>query len=242
MELKDLSKKQRRELLSINPLLCLYGYEESADMCSDKPDICLPSSLDRQIGIEVTEYTNPNDEKDFEAFYGILRDYVSNISGRKQNVVMQNYSKEKEYRLTVWLQSGFFPRIPNVKKKREQIYKELDSLAFPQQEVLDNQYIVYLRIEDVSDYQPTDIVRIVYIEPFGQIDEMLLRKRIGVKESKLRAYKADRKNINISEYWLAVTISDPIQVDLEYFQLHNPIVSQYDKIFLIKGIKCVQIK
>lgn len=43
MEIKDLSPKQYKELVSISPLLCQYGYIESADMCSDKPDICLPS-------------------------------------------------------------------------------------------------------------------------------------------------------------------------------------------------------
>jgi len=40
MEIKDLSPKQHKELVSISPLLCQYGYIESADMCSDKPDIC----------------------------------------------------------------------------------------------------------------------------------------------------------------------------------------------------------
>ena len=243
MELKDLSKKQRKELLSIKPLLHLYGYEEKADMCDDKPDICLPSLRYRRIGIEVTEYTIPNDEEDFEAFRSILLDYIVNISGRKQNEVMQKYSKEKEYRLSVWLYGGLFPRIPSIKKKKEQIFKELDTFAFPQQKCLNNQYIASLEIEEISNSQITESnVRILYIEPFSYIDEKLLQKHIIIKENKLRAYKTEDRNKTIREYWLAITISDPIQVDLRYFQLQNRIVSQYDKIFLIKGIDCIQIK
>ena len=97
MEIKDLSPKQHKELVSISSLLCQYGYNESADMCSDKPDICLPSKNNRQIGIEITEYTYPKDEKDFSALYHLLKDYISGISERKQNVALQKFSKEIGY-------------------------------------------------------------------------------------------------------------------------------------------------
>ena len=94
MEIKDLSPKQHKELVSISPLLCQYGYIESADMCSDKPDICLPSKNNRQIGIEVTEYTYSMDEESFSVVHRLLQDYISSISERKQNNVLQKYSKD----------------------------------------------------------------------------------------------------------------------------------------------------
>ena len=77
MEIKDLSSKQHKELVSISPLLCQLGYIENADMFSDKPDICLPSKNNRQIGIEVTEYTYSKDEESISVVHRLLQDYVN---------------------------------------------------------------------------------------------------------------------------------------------------------------------
>jgi hypothetical protein len=62
------------------------------------------------------------------------------------------------------------------------------------------------------------------------------------KEEKLREYKNIEDNKSISEYWLAIIISDPIQIDIKNYQLHDTLISGYNRIFLIKGIHCVQIK
>ena len=243
MEIKDLSPKQRKELVCISSLLCQYGYNESADMCSDKPDICLPSKNNRQIGIEITEYTYPKDEKDFSALYRLLKEYISGISERKQNVALQKFSKEKHYCLTVWLHGGSFPRISNVSRQRKQIIDELDRFAFPSHESIVNKYIATLEIEEITNPEVSEsIVRIPYVEVYSQIDEVLLQNCIRGKEEKLREYKNIKENKSISEYWLAIIISDPIQIDIKDFKLHGTIKSDYNKIFLIKGIQCIQIK
>jgi hypothetical protein len=57
MKTKDNSRyKQENELLKISPLIRSLGYIPNFNMCGDKPDICLPSFENREIGIEVTEY------------------------------------------------------------------------------------------------------------------------------------------------------------------------------------------
>lgn len=48
--------KQENELLKISPLIRSLGYTPNFNMCGDKPDICLPSFENKEIGIEVTEY------------------------------------------------------------------------------------------------------------------------------------------------------------------------------------------
>ena len=243
MEIKDLSPKQRRELLSINSLLCKYGYGESADMCSDRPDICLPSSMNRRIGIEVTEYTNPNDKKAISTFCHILKEYLLSISERKQNSDAQKYSKEKKYCMTVWLHGGFFPRIDNIKQKKKQIFEELDRFAFPCDGTFINEYIASVEIEEILNPEITEsIVRIPYVEEYSLIDEAILLNCIISKEEKLREYKKIKENNSIREFWLAIIISDPMQVNIYDFKLHNTIISGYNKIFIIKGIDCIRIK
>ena len=46
--------KQENELLKISPLIRSLGYTPNFNMCGDKPDICLPSFENKEIGIEVT--------------------------------------------------------------------------------------------------------------------------------------------------------------------------------------------
>lgn len=243
MELKDISPKQRKELLNINPLLCKYGFEECADMCSDRPDICLPSIHNRQVGIEVTEYTNPNDKRDISAFRSLIEQYLSELSKRDLNLNTHKYSEEKHYCLTVWLHGGSFPRIDNINRRKKQLFEELDRFAFPHCKHFTNEYIHSLRIEEITSPEISNsIVRISYVEAYSQIDEKALLKCISSKEGKLREYRDIKDNNNIREYWLAIIISDPIQVDIRGFQLNATISSDYNKIFLIKGIQCVQIK
>ena len=243
MEIKDLSPRQHKELVSISPLLCQCGYIESADMCSDKPDICLPSKTNRQIGIEVTEYTYPKDEESISVVHRMLQDYISGISERKLNNVLQKYSKDKHYCLTVWFHGGSFPRINKINRHKKQIFEELDRFAFPCCESFVNDYIASLELEEITNSEITEsIVHIPYVEAYSQIDETMLLNCIRGKEEKLREYKNIEDNKSISEYWLAIIISDPIQIDIKNYQLHDTLISGYNRIFLIKGIHCVQIK
>lgn len=243
MEIRELSPKRCKELQSINSLLCKYGYEENANMCSDRPDICLPSIQDRRVGIEVTEYTNPNDRRDISALRRLLEQYLSEISERKLNIIMRKYSKEKRYCLTVWLHGGSFPRIEIIHRLKEQFFEELDRFAFYHCRDFVNNYIHSLVIEEITNPEITkSIVRIPYVEAYSQIDETILLNCIRGKEEKLREYKNIKDNKNIREYWLAIIISDPKQVDISDFQLNTTITSGYNKIFLIKDIHCIQIK
>lgn len=212
-------------------------------MCSESPDFCLPCSQNRRVGIEVTEYTNPNDRKAISAFRQLLEKYVSEISERKLNAIMQKYSKEKHYCLTVWLHGGSFPRINHINRLKEYIYEELDRFAFPCSGHIVNDYISSLEIEEITNPEITEsIVRIPYVETYSQINEATLLNCIKGKEEKLREYKNNKDNKNIKEYWLAIIISDPMQVDISDFQLQATITSGYNKIFLIKDIHCIQIK
>ena len=115
----------------------------------------------------------------------------------------------------------------------------MSSLILNDKDISDNDNI----FEEITNPEVSEsIVRIPYVEVYSQIDEALLQNCIRGKEEKLREYKNIKENKSISEYWLAIIISDPIQVDIKDFKLHGTIKSDYNKIFLIKGIHCIQIK
>ena len=68
-----------------------------------------------------------------------------------------------------------------------------------------------MELEEIINSEITEsIVRIPYVEAYSQIDETMLLNCIRGKEEKLREYKNIEDNKSISEYWLAIIISDPI--------------------------------
>ena len=67
--------KHRDELVKASRIISELGYVPDDLMCSDKPDICLPSKDDRQIGIEVVTYSTHRYEKSEDALYKILREF-----------------------------------------------------------------------------------------------------------------------------------------------------------------------
>ena len=68
--------KHRDELGKASRIISELGYVPDDSMCSDKPDICLPSANERQIGIEVVAYSTRRYEKSEDALYKIFNEYI----------------------------------------------------------------------------------------------------------------------------------------------------------------------
>ncbi|MBR1880028.1 MAG: hypothetical protein IJ804_04670 [Prevotella sp.] len=64
--------KHRDELYKSSRIISELGYEPDISMCCDKPDICLPSAQDRQIGIEVVAYSTHRYEESENVMYKIF--------------------------------------------------------------------------------------------------------------------------------------------------------------------------
>ena len=68
--------KHRDELGKASRIISELGYVPDETMCCDKPDICLPSKDERQIGIEVVAYSTHRYEKSEDALYKIFNEYI----------------------------------------------------------------------------------------------------------------------------------------------------------------------
>ena len=64
------------ELGKASKVISELGYVPEESMYSDKPDICLPSATNRQIGIEVVAYSTHRYEKSEDAIYKIFNEYI----------------------------------------------------------------------------------------------------------------------------------------------------------------------
>ena len=116
--------KHRDELGKASRIISELGYVPDDLMCSDKPDICLPSKDDRQIGIEVVTYSTHRYEKSEDALYKIFNEYIEER--------LDKYS-DKRYEIGVLFTNLSVPVDINYKKVKEQIYGEIDNLMLPNQ-------------------------------------------------------------------------------------------------------------
>ena len=124
--------KHRDELGKASRIISELGYMPIEAMCSDKPDICLPSKDERQIGIEVVAYSTHRYEKSEDALYKIFNEYIEER--------LYKYS-DKRYEIGVLFTNLSVPVDINYKKVKEQIYGEIDNLMLPNQPQMERQYI-----------------------------------------------------------------------------------------------------
>ena len=124
--------KHRDELGKASRIISELGYVPDKFMCSDKPDICLPSRDNRQIGIEVVAYSTHRYEKSEDALYKIFNEYIEER--------LDKYS-DKRYEIGVLFMNLSVPVDINYKKVKKQIYTEIDNLMLPNQPQMERQYI-----------------------------------------------------------------------------------------------------
>ena len=88
--------KHRDELAKSSIVIKSFGYEPNYEMCSDKPDIVLPSKSNRQIGIEVTQYLHKSIA---EHFYTHLTEAWVSVGNRLDEALLLKLIEDKEGKL-----------------------------------------------------------------------------------------------------------------------------------------------
>ena len=247
--------KQENELLKISPLIRSLGYIPNFNMCGDKPDICLPSFENREIGIEVTEYAERyyikavcNEQvrgnlqlKAHQDLKKIMDSYIEYFDSiEKDN---RYYPKESGYRITIWLAGSLFPYQYNLKDYKNVIFNEIDNYLFPSNTFIDNKFIADARLElipnaskSVIDYQRG------YIDCISPVDDNVISEIIKEKNNKLLKYKKCKCNESVIEFWLAICLPNHIQDATEKYKVPSDVQTNYDKIYFVQDCRAWQVK
>ena len=215
--------KHRDELGKVSRIISELGYVPDELMCSDKPDICLPSKDDRQIGIEVVAYSTHRYEKSEDALYKIFNEYIVER--------LDKYS-DKRYEIGVLFTNLSVPVDINYKKVKEQIYGEIDNLMLPNQPQMERQYIADITAMENPGVEHSFITCDSFVV-YDKLDEQTLLDCIKGKEQKLKGYKAMLENASIREYYLVVYFPINEHADLRGYALPEVFKTDYDRIYLV---------
>ncbi len=224
--------KHRDELGKASRIISELGYVPDDSMCSDKPDICLPSKDDRQIGIEVAAYSTHRYEKSEDALYKIFNEYIEER--------LDKYS-DKRYEIGVLFTNLSVPVDINYKKVKEQIYEEIDNLMLPNQPQMERQYIADLTAMENPGVEHSFITCGSFVV-YDKLDEQTLLDCIRGKEQKLKGYKAMSENASIREYYLLVFFPINEHADLRGYTLPEGFKTDYDRIYLVDPFYTNRIK
>lgn len=232
---KDMTQeeiKHRDELGKARRIISKLGYTPDLSMCSDKPDICLPSAEDRQIGIEVVSYSTNRYEKVVNAIYKILNEYI-----------LERLDKisEKRYEIGVLLTGLSIPYDINYKKVKEQIFKEIDSLMFPSQPQIERRYIESITAMENPGVEHS-FIGIDSVVVYDDLNEDILFNCIRGKEQKLKIYKSMLENSTIKEYYLVVFFPLNEHAEMRYYTLPESFTTDYNRIYLADDFYMNQIK
>lgn len=224
--------KHRDELGKASRIISELGYVPDELMCSDKPDICLPSKDDRQIGIEVVAYSTHRYEKSEDALYKIFNEYIEDR--------LDKYS-DKRYEIGVLFTNLSVPVDINYKKVKEQIFREIDNLMLPNQPQMERQYIADLTAMENPGVEHSFITCDSFVV-YDKLDEKTLLDCIKGKEQKLKGYKAMPENASIREYFLLVFFPINEHADLRGYTLPEVFKTDYDRIYLVDPFYTNRIK
>lgn len=224
--------KHRDELGKALQVILELGCEPDEAMCSDKPDICLPSAKDRQIGIEVVAYTTRRYEKSENALYKIFNEYIEER--------LDKYS-DKRYEIGVLFSDLSIPVDVNYKMVKKQIFKEIDSLMFPNQPQKDRQYIEDLTVMENPGVEHS-FISCDSVVVYDDLDEQTLLNCIRGKEQKLKGYKTIPENETIKDYYLVVFFPINEHAELRGYILPEGFKTNYDRIYLVDPFYMNRIK
>ena len=221
--------KHRNELGMAWQIISELGYVPDESMCSDKPDICLPSKDNKLIGIEVVAYSTHRYEKSEDALYKILNEYI---------VERLDKNSDKRYEIGVTFTGLGIPTNINFKKVKEQIYKEIDTLfQFPDSQ-MDFKYIESITAFENPGVEHSFIGPDTVVE-YNDLDETTLMDCINKKELKLKGYKAKEENKTIKEYYLVVYFPTNEHAEMRGYILPNGFETNYDRIYLVDSFNYI---
>lgn len=251
----NIKSKQEKELSKISSLIRSLGYNPNSSMCGDRPDICIPSIKNKEIGIEVTDYAeryyikaDSNAEvrgnlhfkahKDFEK---IIYSYIDHFDNREKDT--KYYPKDSGYRISIWLAGGLFPYQDNLNDFKEIIYREIDNYLFPTNAFVNNKFIACARADLIPNASKSVIdYQLGYVECMTPVDDSIISEIIKEKNEKLLKYKECKSNESIKEYWLAICLPYQVIDTFDNYRFPSNIQTNYDKIYLVHDYRVWQIK
>lgn len=120
------------ELGKASRIIKELGYEPDESMCDDRPDIVLPSTTERQIGIEIVTYSTHHYEESENVLYKIFNEYIEERLDKRSDT---------RYEIGVMFTSLQVPVGINYKKIKKQLFDEIDSLMLPNHPPMNRQFI-----------------------------------------------------------------------------------------------------
>lgn len=246
--------KQEKELSRISPLIRSIGYTPNFSMCGDRPDICIPSIENKEIGIEVTEYAEryhskveSNKEvrgnlqlKARQDLKKIMDSYIEYFDNREKD--NRYYPKKSGYRITIWFAGGLFPYQYNLKNYKNVIFKEIDNFLFPSNTFINHEFIADVRLELIPNASKSFIdYQRGAVDCMTPVDDNVIAEIIKEKNNKLLKYKECESNESIKEFWLAICLPNPIQDVTEKYRVSSNIQTDFDKIYFVQDCRAWQI-
>lgn len=220
------------ELGKASKVISELGYVPDISMCCDKPDICLPSAQNRQIGIEVVAYSTNRYEESENALYKIFNEYIIDR--------LDKYS-DKRYEIGVLFTGLDIPTNINYKKVKEQIFLEIDNLMLSNQPTIERHYIEDITAMENPGVEHSFITGDTFVV-YNELDKQILLDCIKKKEQKLKGYKVLKENRDIKEYYLVVFFPIKEHAELRGYSLPEGFKTDYDRIYLVDPFYMNRIK
>ena len=211
-------KEEERIIL---PIFRKFGLSiESADF-KDSPDVRFVLPDGTRIGAEITQYISSQNKQISAAIDDVLLDYNAHLSSLTS----------LRYQVNVCFRWKTPREMKNLKKHKDQIFKEIDSFI-PGHLKLENlefiEYAHFYHFQDLDNF--TGQMGAWWDE---QIDEDQIVKTISKKESKLAQYKQNVNNVD--EFWLVIYADYSERTDITQYVPNKVIKSGFDHIYLCEA-------
>lgn len=223
--MNTISSKHIDELGKASYVIKELGFTPNDSMCSDRPDIVLPSKNNPQIGMEVVTYSTHLYEEAENALYKIIDEYIDERLDKRSKI---------RYEIGMFFMDLHFPTNVNYKKIKQQIFDELDNVILPNQPWMERQYIADVVMMENPGASRSFITCDKVVE-YDDLNEQVLLDCIANKEQKLKEYKALPKNSNIQEYYLVVFFPFNEHAEIRNYTLTESFTTEYNRIYLVDG-------
>lgn len=219
---------------------------------SEHPDMEYIDEAGRHIGIEITECWC-RDVKLPE-----MDDYTSSACAMYKSLAASR--GEKGLDITVSFFDSVYRNLPNMYKHKflTMVCEEIDRhrkydfvLDDPNisredirkllsQKVFDYRFVSNISISEVNiDFVEVSMMQGTFI---ATISELEVLKYIQKKNKALGGFKKDPKNSHIDDYWLFLTVPDRTFCGIDDFKISQPIISDYERIYICDSMHVMQLK
>lgn len=213
-----MTNEEFQKLLEEHHIIPIIRYL-GIDLCNveidDKPDVIIKDYEGKIIGVENVEYhSNSNVLKTNSRLNDICDEYEQMLRDRG----------EKGFQLNV----HFCEYIYSLKRINSK--DVIDDIEYSRKYGHGTKFVWYTMRSDII---PDDVKVLQMGSGFisDEIDYSIIRKKIEIKDAKLKEYKQLEKNKNIDEYWLNINIP------YDEYAIYKPddtlnIESKYNRIYL----------